>query len=274
MPLTQLTRESVKFAVYGCLGELGRRLRTPTTPIITYHSIDELHSTMSVTPTAFRQQMSFLKQHGFSSLTLSDLVTCWRNDQPVPEKSFVLTFDDGFRSVYDIAFGVLQELDYKATIFPVTGFVGRTCGWDIGERNLEVGADRLELMTWDQIEEMHAHGFEFGSHGARHLRLAAKSDEAVRSDVAESQRELEDRLSHRCRSFCYPYGQFRDATSRIVSEAGFDAAVTLRFGWNDATSDRFTLRRVGSARFTNLQVLKASMYQMYGWHLRRSNGHH
>jgi len=274
MPLTQLTRESVKYAVYGCLGELGRRLRAPATPIITYHSIDELDSTISVAEVSFRRQMEFLKQGGFTSLTLSDLVTAWDTGQPIPEKSFVLTFDDGFRSVYEIGFEVLQNLGFRATIFPVTNFVGKKCDWEMGPRDLQVGADRLELMSWEQIREMDDHGFEFGAHGARHLRLSRQPDDVVRDDVAQSQQELEDRLSKRCRTFCYPYGQFGDATRRIVAEAGFDAAVTLRFGWNDATSDRFALQRIGSARFTNVQVLKASMYQMYGWHLRRRNGHH
>lgn len=270
--LTRMTREGVKYAVYGCLGELGRRLRSPAVPILTYHSLDELGSTMSLPPAIFRQQMHYLWQQGFRGVSLGDLIDSWNSGRPIPPKSVVLTFDDGFQSVYDVAFPILQELGFTATIYPVTAYVGSTCGWDIGSHNRHLGADRLRLMSWQQIQEMAGRGFEFGSHGTRHLRLGASPDDVVRRDVAESQQELEDRLSARCRTFCYPYGNFSDATRRIVADAGFDAAVTLRFGWNDAGTDRHSLRRVGSARFTNLQVLKASLYQMYGWHLRPRNG--
>jgi peptidoglycan/xylan/chitin deacetylase (PgdA/CDA1 family) len=273
MMLTRVTKESVKFAVYGCLGEVGRRLRAPAVPVITYHSLDELGSSMSLPPASFGRQMQYLRQEGFTALRLSDLVAGWDHSRPIPQKSFVLTFDDAFLSVYETAFPLLQELGFTATVFPVTSYVGGLCGWDIGPRNRQLGADRLRLMNWQQIREMSDHGFEVGSHGARHLRLGEEPIDVVRRDVAESQRELEDRLSRRCGTFCYPYGNFSDATRRVVAEAGFDAAVTLRFGWNDGGTDRYSLRRVGSARFTNLQVFKATLYGMYGWHLQRRNGH-
>jgi peptidoglycan/xylan/chitin deacetylase (PgdA/CDA1 family) len=216
--------------------------------------------------------MAYLKQAGFTSILLSDLVQSLQSGVGMPKRSFVLTIDDGFRNVYEVAFPCLRELGFVATIFPVTGYLGRVCGWDIGERNRRAGVHSLELMTWGQVLELSRHGFEFGSHGVEHLRLTDVAAAAVRVDLRKSKEELEERLGQPCRLFCYPYGAFDDTTKEIVRETGFSAAVSLRFGRNDASTDRYSLRRIGSARFTNMQVFKSCVYGTYGFHRRGRNG--
>jgi len=265
----RIIKETSKYAIFGVLEQVGRALRIGGVPVLAYHSLDDLGSTMSMPPRSFRRQMQYLKRVGFSSILLSELVEDIRAGRPLREDSFVLTFDDGFRNVYEVAFPILQELDFTATVFPVTGYMGTTCGWDVGHRNRRVGAHRLELLTWRQVDEMSRRGFEFGSHGAGHLRLTEISSDAVRDDLKRSKAELEDRLGCPCPLFCYPYGEVDEPVRDIVRQTGFVAAATLWFGRTVASSDLYSLPRVGSARFTNMQVFKACMRGTYGWHLRR-----
>lgn len=186
---------------------------------------------------------------------------------PFPEKAFVLTFDDGFKNVYQIAFPILNELNFTATIFLVTDCMGQAISWEVGEKVKKAGATHLSLMVWDEVMEMHRHGFSFGSHGSRHLRLTQLDAALIRGDLEKSKCAIEDILGDPCLLFCYPYGNFDDTVQRIVRETGFEGAVTSEFGINRTGADSYALRRIGSAHFTNAGVFKACIYGTYGWQL-------
>ncbi|MEO6051263.1 MAG: polysaccharide deacetylase family protein, partial [Pyrinomonadaceae bacterium] len=94
-------------------------------PILTYHSIDESGSVISTAPDVFRQQMKFLKEANWNVVSLSELACLFLNKTPLKSQTAVLTFDDGFRNFYTTAFPILEEYNFKATVFLVTDYCGK-----------------------------------------------------------------------------------------------------------------------------------------------------
>jgi len=262
------TKELFKYLVFSGSAVLGQWIGEKSVPILTYHSLDESGSTISVIPSAFREQMHYLKSHGFETITLLDFVERLKTGKLFPEKSFILTFDDGFRNLYEIAFPILGEFDFTATIFIATKYTGQAPLWELGERDRKAGIHHLPLLSWEEIEEMHRHGFTFGSHGARHIHLTQVDRGIVCEDIERSKWTIEDKLGSACRLFCYPYGECSVSVREIVKDRGFQGAVTTEFGRNKRSADPYALRRIGSAHFTNPGVFKACIYGTYGWHLR------
>ena len=263
-----VAKEALKFVFYTGVSGICRWLPRRSVPILTYHSLDNSSSTISVTEERFTEQMIYLKENGFQSLTLAQLVAHWKRQSEVPNKSFVVTFDDGFRSVHTKAFPILERLGFRCTVFLVSGCLGKTCDWKLGPRNSRAGVRRFELMTWDQAREIQDHGHECTAHGTDHLQLNSATAEHARRDIRNCKHTIEDRLGEPCRMFCYPYGAYNRAVRDTVEELGFEAAVTTRFGRCCPGDDLFQLRRLGSAHFTSGPVFRSCIYGGYGWHLR------
>jgi peptidoglycan/xylan/chitin deacetylase (PgdA/CDA1 family) len=100
------------------------------------------------------------------------------------------------------------------------------------------------MMTWDQIREMQSSGHEIGSHSTSHPILPLVSDEGLEREIDHSRSLLEAQIDHEVRSFCYPNGDYDERVSAHVRQAGYEFAVTTRYGINPKDSDPFSLRRI------------------------------
>ncbi len=99
------------------------------------------------------------------------------------------------------------------------------------------------MMNWSHLEQLQNAGHEIGSHGWTHELLEGLDAEELAQEVQGSRQELEKRLGHQVESFCYPNGQFDSAAYQAVKAAGYDCAVTTRWGSFRQSMDRFQLRR-------------------------------
>lgn len=269
MSLRRTIKEPLKYLVFLSFAQIGRWISVSGVPILTYHSLDDSGSPISTAPSAFRRQMHYLKDHGFTTIKLSHFIETLKSRRSFPEKAFVLTFDDGFENLYQIGFDILSEMNFTATVFLVTDYMGQKSAWGVAQKIKKVGAHPLPLLSWEEAEEMHRHGFIFGSQGSKHLHLTQIDSKRIIEDVEKSKWIIEDKLGDLCRLFCYPYGEFNEFVRGIINDIGFAGAVTTEFGRNFHDADSYALRRIGSAHFTNQQVFKASIYGTYGWHLRQ-----
>ncbi len=118
-------------------------------PILTFHDIDDRPSVISVSPDVFQFGMRRLTEEGYKTIPLSRIVECIRKAEPFPDRAMSITFDDGYRSVYEKAFPVLREYGMTATVFLT-----------IGDRKNQGPQGRLppfggrEMMRWPEIREM------------------------------------------------------------------------------------------------------------------------
>jgi len=188
-----------------------------------------------VLPRFFRWQLRTLMGRGYSPAGLARVLA----DAGLATGHFSITFDDGYASVGRLALPVLAERQVPATVFVVAGAVGKTSAWD------EAMGDRAEpMMDAVMVGEMAAAGMEVGSHGMSHARLTDLPDAALRAEVRDSKRLLEDLLGRPVRGFAYPYGAWDARVREAVIDAGYEYAVSTRLGAIGPAMDRFAIPRI------------------------------
>ena len=188
-------------------------------PILTYHSLDQSGSVISVSPERFRQQMSVLKRLGFRGISLAEAVR-HRDDQGTwPERTVVLTFDDGYENVYSHAGPTLRRHGFSATVFLVTGHVGGLNDWGVPPS----GFGSQPMMDWAQALELRQAGWEIGAHTRTHPDLRRLSADRAELEIRTSRLEIEDHLGGPVPSFAYPFG-YVSARAASVVEREFRAA--------------------------------------------------
>jgi peptidoglycan/xylan/chitin deacetylase (PgdA/CDA1 family) len=197
---------------------LGNVAAGVTPPVLCYHRIGgplELGVTR-VGRSVFERQMTALARAGWRTLTLAGFA----NSQPTAHapRTFLLTFDDGYASLAEHAYPVLERLGFTATTFVITDFIGRDNTWDV-----RYTWRRLPHLDWLEIERWQARGFGFASHGARHRRLTWLDDGAVADELGRARQALVDRLGADAgRAIAYPFGAVDERVQRLAEHAGYE----------------------------------------------------
>lgn len=209
--------------------------------ILTYHRVnpDHPHDRLTVHPEAFAAQMDLLKRSGRPVVLLSEMVPALRGEAALPSGAVALTFDDGYRDNLHHAAPLLERLGLRATVFVVTDLMGSAGTLD----RYAACCDKDAMLSWDEVRTLRDRGHEIGGHGRSHRELATLSSHDVRGEADDCARALEAELGRRPPLFCYPRGSESDAVRRVVREAGYAAACTVRPGANAAGVDLMGLRR-------------------------------
>ena len=190
----------------------------------------------------FRSQLEMLLGAG-RFVDTATLLAMRAGEVPITGPTFHLSFDDGFLNHRSNAARILKELEIPALFFVPTGFVGADL--ETSRRYAVEIADYqapIEMMTWDDVGELVALGFDVGSHTRHHARLSRLNDDAaLRDEIAGSKGDLEARLGRPCPTISWPFGTLDDISGRaleIVQEAGYEACFgayrgTVRPGQTD-----------------------------------------
>jgi peptidoglycan/xylan/chitin deacetylase (PgdA/CDA1 family) len=189
-------------------------------PVLMYHSIStgsspDFHR-YTVAPREFAAQMDYLDIQGYRPVTAADLAAHRVSGRPLPARPVVLTFDDGYADFADAALPVLQAHRFPATLFVISGYVGRAAGFLRG-----CGEERRRLLSWTQLRDLAAEGVEIGSHSHTHPQLDLLPPAVARDEVRRSKCVLEDNLGQAVTGFCYPFGYWNRAARAGVEAAGF-----------------------------------------------------
>jgi len=197
------------------------------TLVLCYHGVSARWPE-GISPDRLRAHVGHLLARRYRPVCFSDAVLA------PSERAFAVTFDDGYRSVVERAFPVLQELGVRATAFVPTDFIGGvTAAWPGTEHWLETThADELTPMTWDELRLLAESGWEIGSHSRSHARLVQLANADLDEEIAGSRAELERRLARPCTALAYPYGEADERVIAAAAAAGYETACTLtkRFG--------------------------------------------
>lgn len=182
-------------------------------PILTWHSLDTSGSVISTAPDAFRAQVCALRARGFHGVALRDVVASWTGGPALPPQAVALTFDDGFRSVLEVAAPALEEAGFRATVFAVAGHWGRHNDWPGQARGIPV----LPLLAAAELRLLAGRGLEIGAHGLTHNRLDRLPLREAEREVVESGARLEEAVGESVVSFAYPYGRATPEVVRVAS---------------------------------------------------------
>lgn len=210
--------------------------RTLDIPILMYHRIDYLRPTLpaitrrlTVDPRDFAGQMTWLKAHGYHTLTQHQLLDGLLGGEPLPAKPVVITFDDGYRDVLGKASPVIHRLGLHATEYVISG---RLHGTD------------PSFLTVPQLRVLEQRGIEIGSHTVTHADLPILSDAQAYHELTASKRTLERAVGHPVPWFAYPYGAYDDRVVGLVAKAGYELAVTTKSGSCQSSARPLELERM------------------------------
>lgn len=216
-----------------------QKLMAQRTTIFTYHKIGlpprrAADPFLYTTASAFDRQLSQLRAANWNIMRMDHV-----SGKTAPEGAAVITFDDGFRNVFEHGMEILARHKVAAIQFIVSGSIGKQNHWDMAK-----GDVAEPLMDAEQIREWLATGNEIGSHSATHRNLKKLSVTEAREEIFASKKALEDMFGAAVRHFCYPFGGWTPAVRDLVVEAGYQTACSVDFGTNGPDADRFALRRI------------------------------
>lgn len=193
--------------------------------VLTYHSIDDSGSVISVRPDVFDWQMRRLAGLGVRALRFDELIDHWNRGESPPEKSVVITFDDAYVNVAEHAVPLLEELGFGATIFIPSQKAGGSNDWPGQDGSIP----RLPIMDWTTLRDVAERGFEVAGHTATHPSLPSLPRAEARREIVDSKKHIEDRLGRPVRTFAYPFGHW-DETSLALVRDHYDGACTAHLG--------------------------------------------
>lgn len=198
-------------------------------PVLMYHSIDyEKGNELRLPKENFREQMKYLKDNGYTTLSLDELYNFLVHNKPVPEKSIVITLDDGYVDNYENAYPIIKEFGFKAAIFDVTSNIDKN----------------PKTITSKQIKEMSENGITISSHTVNHDQLDILSYEKQLETMKKSKEDLEKILGKKVNYIAYPYGKWNKNTLKAAKEAGYTMAFTTDGSWSGKDDGIYGLNRV------------------------------
>lgn len=225
-------------------------------PILNYHAVGETTiedlKPWTISRSVFATHLDLLVDKGLRGVTLSEALS-----DPSPDQ-VVLTFDDGYEDFVLNAVPEMEVRGFRATVFVVTGDVGKECNW------LEGGS--RPMVSWDQLREASSAGFEVGSHTHTHRQLDLLRSAEVERELVNSRRILSEQLGQDVPGFCYPHGFHTRSIRRAAIDAGFSYSCAVKHRMSHLSDDVFALSRIVIAHDTDTAQLEG---WLAGRNLRR-----
>lgn len=185
--------------------------------VLLYHHVsDTTPNSTSTSPARFEQQLQYLQDNGFQVWSLNAIIEAFDSGRALPDKVVAISFDDGYRSVYDNAWPLLKKRGWPFSIFVSTDAIDQRYRYHA---------------TWEQLRQMAASGAEIENHGASHMHLLKKlADETeaewlarVEQDIARAAQRIEAKIHRPSRLLAYPYGEYNQKLKQKVKAMGLIA---------------------------------------------------
>ncbi|MFZ0918035.1 MAG: polysaccharide deacetylase family protein [Candidatus Udaeobacter sp.] len=212
--------------------------QTAQTIIFCYHGlVDKVRFPgTQITPAAFEAQMKQLKDSGITVIGMQDLLAWKRGEKNIPPRCAVITFDDGLKSQYEVAWPIMKKFGYTFTMFIYTE----------GVRGGLFGGG--EAITWEQLGDMRDNGIDIEAHSATHQDLreghpvtirepdgkkvrkrltGAEYEQFLQNELVGCKTLLEQRLGIKVNCFAVPYGFYNQHVKDVARNAGYEAMFTV-----------------------------------------------
>ncbi|MGY1751367.1 polysaccharide deacetylase family protein [Modestobacter sp. SYSU DS0511] len=208
-------------------------LARSTVPVLCFHQLREHTAedgayarSITTPPDAFRAQLSALRDGGYTPVSAPALVDHLQFGTPLPDRSVLLTFDDGSATHATVGLPVLREFGFPGAFFPMT-----------------VVLDKPNWLSSDQLRELGAAGMAIGAHSWDHQRMDRISGDQWAEQVDQPRQTLAEVLGHPVDLLAYPHGTWNQETLTHVAAAGYRAAFQLADP-TDPAQPLLTIRRI------------------------------
>jgi peptidoglycan/xylan/chitin deacetylase (PgdA/CDA1 family) len=191
-------------------------------PVLMYHYIGDLPANadttrkgLTVSNQNFEDQVNFLAAQGYSSITLDQLYAYLTKGQPIPDKSVVFSFDDGYADTFENAVPILEAHHMTGVFGIITGFAGTNSNY----------------AAWQQIIAAQKQGMVIVSHSYSHPDFASKDEVYQDYNIAKSTVDLTQELGAPPSYFIYPYGEYNSTTEQVLKDHGYVMSFTTSYGF-------------------------------------------
>jgi peptidoglycan/xylan/chitin deacetylase (PgdA/CDA1 family) len=197
-------------------------------PILLFHHIvtDGQPGNYDVTADKFEEQMQWLFDHGYQTITATQLANLIRYGGDIPERPVVITFDDGNLDNFKNAYPILKKFGFAATFYVVESYIN--------------GQD---MVTTDQLKELIQNGWEIGCHSHSHKDLTAPGVD-LELEIRRAKLNMEDKLGVEVNSFAFPFGKANKDVWRLTSAYQFTSAMGLGSSYVHNSNTLYYLSRI------------------------------
>jgi peptidoglycan/xylan/chitin deacetylase (PgdA/CDA1 family) len=240
--------------------------------ILAYHRVapwtaGQSVPTWNVTPRRFRAQLEGLLRRGYRPWPLRRVLEYSRDHRPIPRKTFVVTFDDGYENVHGRAWPILKQLGVPATVFLATAYLDSPEPFPFDDwqaaGSTHVPPESWRPLTTAQCGEMLQHGLiELGSHTHSHA-IFRDRPEALANDLAMSLEVLHRRFGLTDATFAFPYGIVEPSLCAAARRAGVLCSLTTETALVEPGSDQFAWGRFGIDQGDSAGTIAA---RLDGWY--------
>ncbi len=206
-------------------------------PILCYHQFTESDSgsSMLLPQAAFEEQMTYLKENDYQVIALKDVYPFLEGKKALPDKSVVITVDDGYKSFFSIAYPILKKYGFESTVFIYPDFIGAGLA-----------------LSWDQVNSLVKDPLvDIQSHSKSHTSLSPKPGgenknkylDRLKVEVEDSDRTITRKTGVPTKHFAYPYGNSSPELVKLLRENSYELALTVKKGGNASFAEPYLLRR-------------------------------
>lgn len=214
--------------------------------ILCYHGVTERlnrhpsdHAGLHIRADRFETQLDYLRRH-YHVISLAEFLKARKNNDPLPDRSVVLTFDDGYRNFLTGALPRLIAREMPVSVFLITDRIRMENGLDMRAWS---ESDDETFLSWNEVKELQRHGVEFGSHTCSHSKLSELGPAEVERELRASHETIASYLSQTTMPLAFPYGSYSEAVIAMTRMLPYTCALTTDSGTNSALTDPFLLRR-------------------------------
>lgn len=187
-------------------------------PVLAYHEIaSSSNSKYSMPVEIFKKQMDYLKEGGYTAMTVASFYEHLKTNTPFPKNTVILTFDDAWLGQYHYALPILKEKGFTATFYIPVGNV-----------DLQRPVDPYgKIMSWHEILELDKMGFDLESHTVHHRRLNSVDPITAFEEIWLSRKSLERRLKKPVDHISYPHGSYNPFVESLAVIAGYKTGALI-----------------------------------------------
>ena len=197
-------------------------------PVLYYHSVnDTVDNEVTISPALLKKELEYIKNQGYITLSMNEVENYILNNQPIPEKSIVITFDDGYMDNYYNAYPILKELNMKATIFCITSEL-----------------DGSYYLSEEALKEMSQNNIDIESHTVNHNHLNELTYDEQLKEISESKAKLESIINCKVTAIAFPFGDYNEDSVKAVKNSGYNIAFTTNNGFADRDDNPLKLDRI------------------------------
>lgn len=213
-------------------------LARPGIAVLMYHSVGEHDWEFSVSPATFVRRLDMLTAKGFRFIDLNQFERILGEKEPVPNRSALITFDDGYRDILDEAMPMMIQRHIRPILYLHTS----RSGYELG--------NELPLLSWQEIRNL-SDSIAIGSHSHAHPVMKKLNPEQLEADLLSAENTFRREIGYAPRTFAYPGGKFSERVIQAIRSHGFTTAFTINNGLVRPHDDAFRLRRIGVTAHTS-----------------------